>query len=381
MRIVLAPDSYKGSATAIEVCRAMNEGLQRVGSDNEVIFSPMADGGEGTVENLTAAYDGQTVCVQVTGPVGRPVTAKYGILKGGLCIIETAEASGLTLVEAEERNPLVSTTYGLGQIITDALDRGCRTFVIGLGGSATNDGGCGMAAALGYEFIFEEGSRIPSGGGCLNNLVSIRTANVDKRVFESEFRIACDVRNPLCGLDGASHVFGPQKGASEEMISLLDDNLRHLAEIIHRDLGEDVLNMPGAGAAGGLGAGAVAFLKGRLHEGVKIIAELLNLDEKIKGSDIVFTGEGRCDLQTLNGKAPYGVVSIANSYGIPSVIIAGDVDPRLKASHLAGIREIIGIKTEDMTLDYAKGHVYDLIADATRASFERFIREDGCSEL
>lgn len=376
MRIVLAPDSYKGSATAIEVCRAMNEGLQRVGCDYDVVFSPMADGGEGTVENLTSAYEGQTISVQVTGPVGRLVTAKYGILKGGLCIIETAEASGLTLVEEGERNPLVSTTYGLGQIITDALDRGCRTFVIGLGGSATNDGGCGMAAALGYEFIFKEGCRIPSGGGCLKDLISIRTDKVDRRIFESEFRIACDVRNPLCGTNGASHVFGPQKGASEEMICVLDDNLRHLAEIIQRDLGENVLNMPGAGAAGGLGAGAVAFLKGRLHEGVKIIAELLKLDEKIKGSDIVFTGEGRCDLQTLNGKAPYGVVSIANSYGIPSVIIAGDVDPRLKALQIEGIREIIGIKTENMTLDYAKGHVYDLIADATMASFERFVRED-----
>lgn len=381
MRIVLAPDSYKGSATAIEVCRAMNEGLQRVGCDYDVVFSPMADGGEGTVENLTSAYEGQTISVQVTGPVGRPVTAKYGILKGGLCIIETAEASGLTLVEEGERNPLVSTTYGLGQIITDALDRGCRTFVIGLGGSATNDGGCGMAAALGYEFIFDDGCRIPLGGGCLKDLISIRTEKVDKRIFESEFRIACDVRNPLCGLNGASRIFGPQKGASEEMISVLDDNLRHLAEIIHRDLGEDVLNMPGGGAAGGLGAGAVSFLKGRLHEGVKIIAELLELDKKIKGSDIVFTGEGRCDLQTLNGKAPCGVVSIANSYGIPSVIIAGDVDPRLKASQIEGIREIIGIKKDNMTLDYAKGHVYELIADATEASFERFIREDRCSEL
>lgn len=381
MRIVLAPDSFKGSASAIEVCRAMNDGIQRLGSNHEIIFSPMADGGEGTVENLTSAYGGETVTVKVTGPVGRPVLAKYGILRGGLCIIEMAESSGLTLVENKDRNPLVSTTYGLGQMITDALDRGCRTFVIGLGGSATNDGGCGMAAALGYEFLFNDGKRIPLGGGCLDGLVSIQSAKVDKRIFESTFKIACDVKNPLCGPNGASCIFGPQKGADSEMIAVLDDNLRHLGGIIHRDLGKDVMNIPGAGAAGGMGAGAIAFLGGRLFEGVKIIAELLEIEDKIKGSDIVFTGEGKCDLQTLSGKAPFGVASIADKYGIPSVIIAGDVDPKLRASQIKGIREIIGIKTEKMTLEYAKENVHDLVADATRASFARFMRDEGRAEL
>lgn len=373
MRIVLAPDSFKGSATAIEVCRAMNDGIQRVSHDNEVVFAPMADGGEGTVENLTTAYNGETIKVQVTGPAGDTVLAEYGILNGELCIIEVAETSGLTLVAEKERNPLTATTYGLGQIITDALDKGCRTFVIGLGGSATNDGGCGMASALGYEFEFEDGIKIPAGGGSLKGLKAIKTDKADKRIFESDFRIACDVKNPLCGENGASYIFGPQKGATEEMLPVLDENLKNLAEVIRRDLGKDVLDVPGAGAAGGLGAGAIAFLNGNLYEGVKIIAELLELEDQIKKSDIVFTGEGRCDLQTLGGKTPFGVASIASKYGIPSVIIAGDVDSRLKASQIEGEIEIIGIKTEGMTLEYARGHVYNLISDATKASFTEFV--------
>ena len=375
MRILLAPDSFKGSATALEVCQAMREGIQEVERDAEVILSPMADGGEGTVENLAAAYDGKLIDICVTGPAGKQVNAEYAILPSGVCIIEMAQAAGFTLLSEDERNPLRTTTYGVGQIIRDALGRGCRKFIIGLGGSATNDGGCGMAAALGYEFLDANGQEISFGGGSLSDLHEIKKENVDPRIKDVDFRVACDVRNPLCGINGASHVFGPQKGATEENVIVLDRNLSHLAEIIKRDLHKDVKDIPGAGAAGGLGAGTVAFLNARLQEGVKIISELLEVEEKIKNSDIVFTGEGKCDSQTLSGKAPFGIITLANRFDKPSVIIAGDVDPEMKNGCIEGVREIVGIKTEDMTLEYAKEHVLQLITDAAKASYTKFLNE------
>lgn len=366
MRVVLAPDSYKGSASALDVCSAMAEGIRDVCPEAEIVMAPMADGGEGTVENLISAYDGRFEEVKVTGPAGRPVKARYGIMQDGLCIIEMAETSGLVLLNEDEMNPLLTTTYGLGELIIDALCKGCKTFVMGIGGSGTNDGGCGMAAALGYKFLDADGSEIPLGGGALDRLDSINTDNVDKRLYDASFLIACDVTNPLCGPNGASFVFGPQKGADDEVVRILDKNLKHLSEIIKRDLGVDVCDYPGAGAAGGLGAGSMAFLGGSLKEGVKIIADLLDLEQKIKGADLVFTGEGRCDHQTLGGKAPFGVASVAFANEVPSVIIAGSVGEGVEPFYDMGVREIIGIKNEDMTLEYAKAHARKLIRAAAR---------------
>lgn len=371
MRIVLAPDSFKGSVTALEACQAMAEGILEVDPSAEIVMAPMADGGEGTVENLVSAYEGRIVEVEVTGPAGKPVKAKYGIIKDNLCIVEVAETSGLVLLSDEEKNPLVTTTYGFGELISDALCKGCKTFVIGLGGSGTNDGGCGMAEALGYEFLDAKGESIDRGGGSLDKLANIRTDNVNKKVFDATFMIACDVKNPLCGPEGASYVFGPQKGATEEDVEVLDNNLKHLAEVIKNDMGMDVCEMPGAGAAGGLGAGTVTFLRGKLQDGFKIISELLELKEKIVDADLVFTGEGQCDFQTLDGKAPFGVVSLAKEAGLPSVIIAGSVGKGVDQFYDMGVREIINIKKDDMTLDYAKMHAKKLIRKAAHEAYQR----------
>ena len=368
MKVVLAPDSFKGSASALEVCRAMARGVSSACESAEIVFAPMADGGEGTVETLVQAYNGRTETVTVTGPAGLPVNAKYGIILKNLCVIEMAESSGITLVPKAALNPMTATTYGLGQLILDALDKGCKTFVIGLGGSATNDGGAGMAQALGYELLDDGGNEIGQGGGALDRLSSIRTDGVDKRLAGADFRIACDVKNPLCGPDGASRIFGPQKGATEKDVEILDGNLKHFAEIIKRDLGKDVSDVPGAGAAGGLGAGAMAFLGGNLHEGFSIISGLLNLESRIQDADLVITGEGKCDSQTLGGKTPFGVVSLAYKHKVPSLIIAGEVSEGLEPLRDMGV-EIVGIKTKDMSTDYAMKHVLELIECVEMTSY------------
>lgn len=376
MKIVLAPDSFKGSLSAMEVCQAMAAGIRSVDPKAEIVMLPMADGGEGTVEGLTNAYQGQMIHTQVTGPAGRPVDASYGILNQSLCIVEVAQTSGLTLLSEEERDPKTTTTYGLGELILDALNRGCKSFIVGLGGSGTNDGGCGMAKALGYEFIDKQGNPLqgPMNGGCLDQIAQIRKDKVDPRILAAEFRAACDVTNPLCGEHGASAVFGPQKGATPEDVKFLDARLAHMAEIVKEDLGKDVLEQPGTGAAGGLGAGVIAFLDGQLCKGVQIIAELLGLEEAMIGANLVITGEGRCDRQTLGGKTPYGVISAAAKQNIPSMIIAGSVGEGLEPLYEMGVTEIIGIKDETMTLEYATEHASTLIAGAAMKAFADFRR-------
>lgn len=377
MKVVLAPDSFKGSLSALEVVEAMREGILNVDPDAEIEPAPMADGGEGTTDNVIQAFNGSKEYVEISGPMGKPVTAKYGIFKENKCVIEVAESSGLTLLKPDELDPLHTTTFGLGQLIKDALNKGCRTFVIGLGGSATNDGGAGMAAALGYRLLDAAGNDIPHCGGALNRLSRIAADDVDERIFESDFLIACDVKNPLCGENGASVVFGPQKGADAEAVKLLDDNLKHFAEIIYRDLGKQVADIPGAGAAGGLGAGTVAFLDGKLAEGVSIIAELSELEQKIRGADLVFTGEGKCDSQTLNGKTPYGVAAIAKRNGVPAYIIAGTVGNGIEPLYDNGVKKIYGIKTEEMTVEYSQANARTLIIKTAARAYSEFVEENG----
>lgn len=375
MKIVLAPDSFKGSLSAVEASEAMKEGILAVDLGVEIVQAPMADGGEGTTDNVIQAFCGREEYVEIVGPAGKAVTAKYGIFSENKCVIEAAQSSGIMLLKSEERDPLRTTTFGLGQMIKAALDQGCKTFVIGLGGSATNDGGAGMAMALGYGLLDENGCEIPYGGGALGRLAHITTDDVDPRIFQSDFLIACDVRNPLCGENGASFVFGPQKGADAEAVKILDRNLKRFAEIIQRDLHKSIADIPGAGAAGGLGAGTVAFLDGKLAEGVSIIAELSELEAKMQGADLVITGEGKCDSQTINGKTPFGVASLARKNDIPVYIIAGYLGDGIEALYEYGVQKICGIKTDDMTVEYSLANARKLLAGATAEAYREFLKK------
>ena len=314
MRLVIAPDSYKGSLTAVEVAHIIAQAFQRVFLTAEIIKVPMADGGEGTVEAFLTAVGGEKCFVQVTGPLGERVDSFFGILKDGqTAVIEMAAASGLPLVPEEKRNPLVTTTYGTGELIKAALDQGCKKIIVGLGGSATNDGGAGMAQALGVGLFNQEGVNLAFGGCNLRDLARIDISGLDPRIKETEIVAACDVDNPLCGPAGASAVFGPQKGADPEMVEQLDHALAHFGWKVHEQIGVDILNLPGAGAAGGLGGGLVGFLGAKLKPGIDIITEITGLEKMMAGADLVITGEGQTDFQTARGKAPAGIARLAKN--------------------------------------------------------------------
>jgi glycerate 2-kinase len=371
VKIVLAPDSYKGSLTAKQACEAMEKGIRKVLPDAEIVKIPMADGGEGTVQSLVDATSGTFHTVEVTGPLGQKVKAAYGVLGDKeTAVLEMAEASGLYLIPAEKRNPLLSTTYGTGELIKSALDEGCRKFIIGIGGSATNDGGMGMAQALGVKFLDKKGKSLPFGGGNLGDLSEINMDDMDPRIQESQFFIACDVDNPLCGPQGASFIFGPQKGATPGMVQQLDDGLAHFAEIIARDIGKFVADLPGAGAAGGLGAGLVAFLDANLKRGIEIVTETVKLREQLQGVDLLFTGEGQCDGQTVRGKTPFGVAKIAKQAGVPVVFIVGRIGAGSEILYEYGIKSIFSMVDGPMTVEEAMSQAYDLLTK----SAERIMR-------
>ncbi|MDI6617682.1 MAG: glycerate kinase [Clostridiales bacterium] len=354
MKIVVAPDSYKGSLTAKEVGDNIEIGIRKVFPDAEITKIPMADGGEGTVQSLADATGGKIIKANVKGPLFNDVEAFYGILGDGkTAVIEMAAASGLPLVPEDKRNPLKTTTYGTGELIMHAINRGCRNFIIGIGGSATNDGGEGMAKALGAKFEDKDGKDICLGGGALGRLEKIDTSGMDKRLRECNFVAACDVNNPLCGPDGASYVFGPQKGADDHMVKVLDSNLSNYADIIKKDLKQDIKNVPGSGAAGGLGAGLLVFLNAKLKNGIDIVIETTNLREKIKGADLVITGEGMIDFQTAFGKTPYGVAKTAKEKNIPVIAIAGGIGKDARTLYDKGFDSIFSIVDKPMTLDEA----------------------------
>ena len=294
MKVVIAPQSFKGSISALDAARAMEEGLLRVVPNAETVLVPVADGGDGTLETLVDATGGDVRSATVTGPVGKAVAAEWGALGDGrTAVIEMARTSGLALLSLEERDPLHATTYGLGEVLRKALDAGFRSFIVGIGGSATNDGGAGMAQALGVRLLDETGNDLPRGGAALANLQRIDMAGLDARVVGARFSVACDVSNPLTGPEGASAVYGPQKGATPEMIERLDAALKNFAEVVERDIGTSIDTVPDAGAAGGLGGGMMAFLGGSLRAGVDIVLDHVGLDEKLEGADLVLTGEGR----------------------------------------------------------------------------------------
>lgn len=352
--IVLAPDSFKESMTAKEACEAMERGIKRVNENITCIHVPMADGGEGTMQSLVDATGGKIHTLKVVGPLGNEVEAEYGILGDGETgILEMASASGIHLVPAEKRNPLITTTFGTGQLIKACLYHGVKKLLIGIGGSATNDGGAGVVQALGGKLLDKEGNELEFGGGALDKLTAIDLTNFDSRLKDVLVEVACDVNNPLCGERGASSVFGPQKGSTPEMIKTLDNNLRHFASVIKGKLNKDVLDIPGAGAAGGLGAGLMSFLNGNLKKGIELVIEYSHLEEKIKCADMVWTGEGSIDFQTQYGKTPLGVATIAKKYNKPVVALAGRIGEDIEVLYEMGIDSIFSIMRGVTTLEDA----------------------------
>jgi glycerate kinase len=343
MKIVIAPDSFKESLSAMEVASAIEDGFREIFPDAQYVKKPMADGGEGTVQAMIDATAGRRVDCTVTGPLGKPVPAFYGLTGGEhVAVIEMAAASGLELVPRESRNPLVSTSYGTGELILRALDGGARHFVLGVGGSATNDGGAGMLQALGVRLLDASSAELGPGGGELERLERIDASGLDPRVRGCVFDIACDVSNPLVGPQGASAIFGPQKGATPEMVEQLDANLRRYAGVIKRDLGKDAAQVPGVGAGGGIALAMLVFLNGRLRPGAEIVAEAIGLDAAVRDADLVVTGEGRIDSQSINGKTPIGVARVAQRHGKPVIGIGGSLAPDVSVVHAHGIDAVFG---------------------------------------
>ncbi|MCH4249897.1 MAG: glycerate kinase [Microbacteriaceae bacterium] len=356
MRLVLAPDSFKESLTAQQAAQAMSAGVRAVLPDADLVLIPMADGGEGTVQSLVDATSGHIVTRQVRGPLGRQVEARFGMLGDGhTAIIEMAEASGLQLVPVAERNPLVTTTYGTGELIRAALEEGARSIILGIGGSATVDGGAGMAQALGYRLTDASGAELAPGGAALADLAHIDASGADPRLRALTILIASDVTNPLTGPEGSAAVFGPQKGATPEMVSQLDAALAHFARVVRTDLGREVDQATGAGAAGGLGAGLLAFTESEMRSGFDIVAEYAHLAEACQGADFVLTGEGSIDRQTLRGKTPLGVAQVAKHVAPDTTVIAlaGRIGPGAEELYTLGIDAIFSIVPGATTLSDA----------------------------
>jgi glycerate kinase len=372
MKIILAPQALKGSLDAAAVGAAMAEGVHIALPDAEIAIIPVADGGEGTVRALVAATNGQPLHTRVTGPLGEPVEAEWGLLGVDAAapgektaVIEMAAAAGLPLVSPERRDPRVTTTYGVGELMRAALDADCTSILIGIGGSATNDGGAGMAQALGARLLDANGNDLPYGGATLSQLARIDVSGMDARLSQTQVRVACDVTNPLTGPEGASAVYGPQKGAALEMVAELDAALAHYAAILKHDLGADVARIPGAGAAGGLGAGLLAFARAELIPGARLVFEALHFDERIAGADLIFTAEGRLDAQTAYGKAVGAVAAAGQRQGIPVVALAGAVAMDDMALRALGLAAALPLADGPLTLAESMARAADLTRGAT----------------
>jgi glycerate kinase len=354
MNILIAPDSFKESLSAAEVCRFIESGIKNTLFNTNIISIPLSDGGEGFVQSIINATNGSLIKVKAHDPLMRSIDAEYGILSDNeTAIIEMTKVSGLELLSSKEKNPWTTTTYGTGELIRDALNKACKKLIIGIGGSATNDGGAGMIEALGGKLLTTNRKLIDKGGGALQQLATIDLTNLDKRLSECKVLVACDVTNPLLGKNGASFVFARQKGANSEMIKLLEENLSHYTNIIQQEIGKDISDVPGAGAAGGLGAGLMAFLNAELKPGFDIIRNILNLDEYIKKADLIFTGEGKVDFQTQFGKTPFGVAQVAKKYNKPVICLAGSIGEGAEVLYNKGISSIFSIINKPMPLDEA----------------------------
>jgi glycerate kinase len=371
MRILVAPQSLKGSLSAAEAGAAIAQGAHAAFPDAEITIIPIADGGEGTVQALVDATRGEIRIQRVTGPLSEPVNAFYGLLGDGhTAVIEMAASSGLPLVPPQRRNPRIATSYGVGELIKAALDQGRRHFIIGLGGSATNDGGAGMAQALGARLLDAHGKPIAFGGAALTTLAHISTETLDPRLRDCTFEVACDVTNPLCGPTGASAIYGPQKGASASIVAELDAALAHYARIIQRDLQLDIRDIPGAGAAGGLGAAMLAFLHATLRPGAQIVIEALRLNEYMKNTDLVITAEGQLDEQTAYGKSVAAIATLAKKYEVPVLALTGGLGEQYKSLYALGIDAITVLPSGPMPLVYAMEHAYLLTSEATERALK-----------
>lgn len=372
MKIVIAPDSFKGSLSAAEATKAISQGIRRCLPDAAIIRLPIADGGEGTLDSLLAAVGGERVAVNVTGPLGEPVEASYGLL-GQTAVIEMAEASGLCLLTEEKRNPALATTYGTGELIRHALDRGCRRFLLTVGGSATNDGGTGMLQALGMRLLDRNGQPVRPGGGSLANIATIDDALWDPRISESSFVIATDVQNPLLGERGASRIFGPQKGATPEMIEQLERGMTIWANLIEAKTGTRLHDRAGAGAAGGLCGAYLAFFPASTRRGIDVVLEHVRLEEHLAGAELVITGEGRIDHQTASGKAPMGVAQLAKKHGVPVIALAGSVGSGIDVLYAEGIHSVHSILSTPMTLPEAMEHASSLLEQTAEQVIRTFL--------
>ena len=374
MKIVIAPQGFKGNLTALQVARAIEKGIKRVVPDARTAIKPMADGGEGTVQALVDATGGKMMSTEVTGPLGERVTARWGILSDKVtAAIEMAAASGLPLVPHEKHNPLVTTTYGTGELVLAALDNGCRKLIIGIGGSATNDGGAGMAQALGARLLDAGGKELPFGGAALARLEHIDISRMDSRITDFEVTLASDVNNPLCGPNGASAIYGPQKGATPEKVRQLDAALSHYANVIRRDLGLDLRDIPGAGAAGGLGLGLMVFLKARPIPGIDVVIKATNFVADLKDADLVFTAEGRIDCQSAMGKVPTGVALKAKEFGLPVIALAGEIGDDYAVVYEQGIDAVLSIAPGPITLSQSMAEADRLITDTAERAIRLFL--------
>ncbi len=351
MKFIVAPDKFKGSMKASEAALQIEKGLLQVMPRAEIQKFPLSDGGEGLVEALSSKPGSSLITVTVTGPAGRPVNAAFGLIdKGKTGVIEMAAASGLALLRKEEKDPRFTTTRGTGELIMAALDRGCQKLIIGIGGSATNDGGAGMARALGVKFFDGAGKCLREGGAALQKLERIDPSGLDHRLKQAEVLVACDVDNPLTGPQGASRIYGPQKGATEKTVEELDRALKNYARVLEKDLGAKVEKTPGAGAAGGLGAGLIAFLKARLISGIELVLEALEIEKYLPGCSLLITGEGKLDAQSAYGKAPIGVARKAKEYKVPVIALSGQLEGELDLFHREGILACFAIADGPLTL-------------------------------
>lgn len=352
-KILLIPDSFKGTMSSNEICSIMEKSIRSFYPDASVISIPVADGGEGSVDSFLTAVGGRKYTVTVKGPFFEDIESFYGILPDNTAVIEMAAAAGLPLV-GDKLHPDKTTTYGVGQLIEHAAKAGCKKIIIGLGGSATNDGGAGAAAALGIRFINAKGETFVPTGGTLCDISSIDASTLTPALSGIEIITMCDIDNPLCGPQGASAVFGPQKGADEAMVKILDANLEHMAKIVKRDLGKDVLNLPGAGAAGGMGAGMAAFFNSRLQMGIETVLDTVKFDSLLDGADMVFSGEGKIDTQSLRGKVVIGVARRTKKAGIPLIAIVGDIGDNVEAAYQEGVSAIFSINRVAVPFKEAK---------------------------
>ena len=372
-KIIIIPDSFKGSASSLEVCNYIERGVLKVIKDADIIKIPVADGGEGTVESILYAAGGNIKKINVKNPEGKLIEAKYGIINKEKAVIEMAEASGLTLVDDKTRNPLKYSTYGTGEFIKDALDNNIKEILIGIGGSATNDCGIGMANALGYKFLDKDNNELEAIAENMMHVDDIDDSNVDKRIFDIKITAACDVKNPLYGKNGATAVYGKQKGVTEETFDILDEGLKNIAKIIKEKFGKEIDYMEGAGAAGGLGGGLVAFCNAQLKSGIDAVLDIIDFESKIKDASLIITGEGAIDGQTKEGKVPVGVAKRAGN--IPVIAIVGEIREGAEIVYDLGIKSIMPLCTKAMTLEESISNTALLVENASERAL-RFINID-----